>query len=212
MTEASGRGQSGELDATLEAAARRHRVLAEPVRLRLLHVLAPRPRSLSVGEVAASLGVSVGAASRHVMLLAQHGFVERSRSGMYVCCRLTTMGETVVRRALNPAVGGGHAGNDMSLDGPLLAEEDGGAVQVYLALGVSMLRRGGRDRATWNTYMVREFGDAIRPHLDLLRAAVLCIARQESFEHLPLPVEIHTEGIAAYAGLSSLEAGEVPLE
>jgi DNA-binding MarR family transcriptional regulator len=137
-------------EAALEAAARRYRTLAEPVRLRLLQHLNPRPRTLSVGEVAAALGLSCTAASRHVNLLAVHGFVERSRNGMYVTCRLTGMGEAIVRRALSVAV-------DMALDVPPLAEESAETVSLYLELGASRLALCS-DRAAWDAYMVRDSG------------------------------------------------------
>lgn len=64
------------------AAAHRLRALAHPDRLRIVDVLSSGPAH--VGEVAAHLGLSIGAVSRHLRVLNAARVVDRSQRGNYV--------------------------------------------------------------------------------------------------------------------------------
>ncbi|HUF51357.1 MAG TPA: helix-turn-helix domain-containing protein [Longimicrobiales bacterium] len=193
-----------------ESAARRYGALAQPIRLRLLDALSPVPTTLTVTQIADRLGLSVAAASRHTALLSAHGFVERQRTGMQLACRLTGAGETVLQHVRAAPCAAGHGGHDVAIEPPELAEEDAQIVALYLSLGASRLRYGGPDRDDWDDYMVREFGEAVRPHLDVLRTAVLRIARQEPFDGLPLPDEVLLNEVGEYSGFAWREADAVP--
>lgn len=195
---------------TWEAAAARHRALAQPIRLRLLDVLSPVPTTLTVTQVAWQLGVSVATASRHAAMLSAQGFVERWRSSAGVSCRLTATGEAVLQnvRAAPSAAGPGE--QDVWIEPLPLTEEDAATVAVYLLLGAGRLGYGGPDRDDWDDYMVRELGESVRPHLDLLRTAVLRIARQEPFDGLPLPAEVLRAGVGEYSGFVWRDTDPVP--
>ncbi|MEX0907607.1 MAG: metalloregulator ArsR/SmtB family transcription factor [Gemmatimonadota bacterium] len=185
--------------AAFDTAARRYRALGEPTRLRMLQLLADR--ALTVTDLAVALEVSLPTASRHLALLAAAHLVERRRRGVYVMCRLTSAGTA----ALDDA-----AGVTLATRGPPvprvvagLMYEDPGNVRLYLHLGAALLRWGGRHRSEWDARMIRDFGDAIRPQLDVLRTAALRIARGESLEGLPVPPEVLVEdfgGVALVAG------------
>ncbi len=71
----------------LEAAARRLRVLGDPVRLRLLNLLRTRGE-LSVQEIVDALGIRQPNVSKHLGQLAREGLVERRREGVHVRYRL----------------------------------------------------------------------------------------------------------------------------
>src|SRR5687767_6857216 len=105
---------------------KRHRALGAPTRLRILELLGEHPRSVSA--VAAAVGVSVSAASRHLALLADAGLVRRERRGLRVICRRT---EAVAAIPSNSAEAGG------------LRAESVDAVRLYLAMGVSVMRYSG---------------------------------------------------------------------
>lgn len=65
--------------------------LAEPTRVQLLHSIASRPVPVSVGELAATLGIGQPTVSHHLRKLAEIGVVTLSREG------------TSTRVAVNPA-------------------------------------------------------------------------------------------------------------
>ncbi|PRY02391.1 helix-turn-helix domain-containing GNAT family N-acetyltransferase [Allonocardiopsis opalescens] len=65
--------------------------LAEPTRVRLLHTVASRPGTTSVGELAAALGIGQPTVSHHLRKLAEVGFVTLTKDG------------TSTRVAINPA-------------------------------------------------------------------------------------------------------------
>ncbi|MBB6171979.1 L-amino acid N-acyltransferase YncA/DNA-binding transcriptional ArsR family regulator [Nocardiopsis mwathae] len=65
--------------------------LAEPTRVRLLHAIASRPGTSSVGELADSLGIGQPTVSHHLRKLADVGFVTLAKEG------------TSTRVAVNPA-------------------------------------------------------------------------------------------------------------
>ncbi len=65
--------------------------LAEPMRVRLLHTVAAYPGTISVGELAAAVGISQPTASHHLRKLTEVGFVTLTRVG------------TSTRVAVNPA-------------------------------------------------------------------------------------------------------------
>ena len=66
-------------DDTLQLIAGHFRVLSEPVRLRLLHVL--RDGEASVNELADALGISQPSASKHLAVLRDQGLVKRRKEG-----------------------------------------------------------------------------------------------------------------------------------
>ncbi len=65
-----------------DAAAQRLKALGHPDRLRIVEVLTHRPTT--VGEVAARLGLSLEATSRHMGIMHAAGIVECSRHGNHV--------------------------------------------------------------------------------------------------------------------------------
>lgn len=67
-------------DPTLEAIADRFRVLAEPNRLRILHLL--RGGERSVGELTDALETSQANVSKHLALLRRHDLVARRKEGV----------------------------------------------------------------------------------------------------------------------------------
>jgi len=71
----------------LEPAARRLRVLGDPVRLRLLNLLRTRGE-LSVQEMVDALGLRQPNVSKHLNQLAREGLVQRRRDGVHVRYRL----------------------------------------------------------------------------------------------------------------------------
>lgn len=185
-------------DGAWEAAARRYGALSQPIRLRLLHALSPVPTTLTVTQIADRLGLSVAAASRHTALLSAHGFVERQRIGMRLACRLTGAGEAVLQHVKAAPAAAGPGRHDVAIEPLALAEADPELVDLYLGLGAVRLRYGGPYRDDWDDYMVREFGESVRPHLDILFEAVQRIAGQEPFDGLPLPDEVLLNGVVAY--------------
>lgn len=66
----------------LELVADRFKVLAEPVRLRILNVL--RGGELTVSEMVEKTGLGQANLSKHLQLLHAHGFVTRRKDGLYV--------------------------------------------------------------------------------------------------------------------------------
>jgi DNA-binding transcriptional ArsR family regulator len=62
------------------------RALAEPTRLRVLRLIAERPRSTQ--ELAPLIGISEAGLSKHLRLLAEAGLLETRREGYYVLYRL----------------------------------------------------------------------------------------------------------------------------
>lgn len=55
--------------------------LADPTRIRVLHAVATAPDGLTVGELAAQVGVGQSTCSHHVRKLAEVGFVRQQRRG-----------------------------------------------------------------------------------------------------------------------------------
>ena len=77
------------LDRTLlERAARTLRVLAHPVRLRIVELLLVE--SVSVGELAAAVRLPAAAVSQHLNIMRAHGIVEAQRDGRQVYYRVTS--------------------------------------------------------------------------------------------------------------------------
>ena len=70
----------------VDAIADRFRVLAEPMRIRVLDPLRDGPAT--VGELAEALGTSQQNVSKHVGVLAQAGMVSREKDGNSVRCRI----------------------------------------------------------------------------------------------------------------------------
>ncbi len=69
----------------LELVASRFRVMAEPVRLRILQMLESEGE-LSIGELTESLGLSQPNVSKHVKILIEAGLVARRQEGNTVYC------------------------------------------------------------------------------------------------------------------------------
>lgn len=74
------------MEAIYELQASVLRMLANPRRLELLHVLAEGP--IEVGRLATKVGISQPNASQHLALLRSAGFVEVERNGREVRYRL----------------------------------------------------------------------------------------------------------------------------
>ena len=66
--------------------AERFRVLAEPMRIRILDLL--RGGEATVGQLADALGTSQQNVSKHVGVLARVGMVDRQKRGTAVACRV----------------------------------------------------------------------------------------------------------------------------
>lgn len=77
----------------LTLVAERFKVLAEPVRLRLLQALMAGERS--VGELAERTGLSQANVSKHLQLLLVHELVARRKDGLFAYYRLAD--DTVFR-------------------------------------------------------------------------------------------------------------------
>lgn len=71
----------------LELVASRFRVMAEPVRLRILQVL-DSEGEMSIGELTESLGLSQPNVSKHVKILIESGLVARRQEGNSVYCTI----------------------------------------------------------------------------------------------------------------------------
>ena len=69
-------------DAELEKVAGQFRLLAEPMRLKILQALCVRP--LAVGEIVAATGATQSNVSRHLSLLASAGIIRRQKDGQFV--------------------------------------------------------------------------------------------------------------------------------
>jgi ArsR family transcriptional regulator len=69
-------------DAALQMIAERFRVLAEPMRLKILHSLWDGERT--VGEIIAATGALQANASKHLGILQQAGLVRRRKEGLNV--------------------------------------------------------------------------------------------------------------------------------
>lgn len=66
-------------DQVIEQIAQYFQVLAEPTRLKALNAL--RERKYNVGELAEQLGCTTANVSKHLSLLASHGFVAKEAQG-----------------------------------------------------------------------------------------------------------------------------------
>lgn len=71
----------------LELVAARFRVMAEPVRLRILQALEAQGE-LSIGELTEALGLSQPNVSKHVKILIDSGLVSRRQEGNTVYCTI----------------------------------------------------------------------------------------------------------------------------
>lgn len=71
-------------EALVELIAQRFRVIAEPMRIRLLDALRDGP--MTVGDLTEALGASQQNVSKHLGVLAQAGIVGREKDGNRVRC------------------------------------------------------------------------------------------------------------------------------
>ncbi len=71
----------------LELVASRFRVMAEPVRLRVLQMLESEGE-MSIGELTEALGLSQPNVSKHVKILIESGLVARRQEGNTVYCTI----------------------------------------------------------------------------------------------------------------------------
>jgi DNA-binding transcriptional ArsR family regulator len=69
-------------DAELEKVAGQFRLLAEPMRLKILQALCIKP--LAVGEIVAETGATQSNISKHLSLLASAGIITRHKDGQFV--------------------------------------------------------------------------------------------------------------------------------
>lgn len=74
-------------DAELEKVAGQFRVLAEPMRLKILQALCLKP--LAVGEIVAATGATQSNVSKHLSLLTSAGIVKRQKDGQFVYYRMS---------------------------------------------------------------------------------------------------------------------------
>ena len=70
-------------DYTVEAMARRLKALAEPARLRIVHILAASDRPVCVCDFVEPLGVSQPTVSHHLKVLTDAGILIRERRGTW---------------------------------------------------------------------------------------------------------------------------------
>lgn len=73
-------------EAALELIAQRFKVLAEPLRLKILHVLGED--ELTVGEIIAATGALQANISKHLGILQQAGLLRRRKDGLNVYYRI----------------------------------------------------------------------------------------------------------------------------
>jgi DNA-binding transcriptional ArsR family regulator len=73
-------------DAALHMIADHFKVLAEPMRLKILHTL--WDGELTVGEIIAATNALQANVSKHLGILQQAGLVNRRRDGLNVCYRI----------------------------------------------------------------------------------------------------------------------------
>ena len=78
--------EAQELDEVFESVARYFALLAEPMRLRILHAICNDERSVS--SIVAATGATQTNVSHHLALMHQTGVVARRRDGSVVCYRL----------------------------------------------------------------------------------------------------------------------------
>ena len=78
--------ETAELDEVFESVARYFALLAEPMRLRILHAICNDERSVS--SIVAATGATQTNVSRHLALMHQAGVVARRREGSTVLYRL----------------------------------------------------------------------------------------------------------------------------
>jgi ArsR family transcriptional regulator len=69
-------------DAQLEKVAGQFRLLAEPMRLKILQALCARP--LTVGEIVEATGATQSNISKHLSLLSSAGIITRQKDGQFV--------------------------------------------------------------------------------------------------------------------------------
>lgn len=69
-------------DAELERVAGQFRLLAEPMRLKILQALCVKP--LTVGEIVGATGATQSNISKHLALLASAGIITRQKNGQFV--------------------------------------------------------------------------------------------------------------------------------
>jgi ArsR family transcriptional regulator len=69
-------------DAELEKVAAQFRLLAEPMRLKILQALCTGP--LAVGDIVAATGATQSNVSKHLALLSSAGVITRQKNGQFV--------------------------------------------------------------------------------------------------------------------------------
>ena len=79
------------------------KVLADPVRLRLLSLVASRPDGVCACEVVEPLGRSQPTVSHHLKVLREAGLLESERRGPWVWYRVVPERVAALRSALAPA-------------------------------------------------------------------------------------------------------------
>jgi len=159
-----------------EAAGRRHKALSNPIRMRILALLAERERT--VGAVASRVGRSAASASVHLTLLQGAGLIVRTRGGRSVYCSISAAG----RVALNEA-GACEFGPDGAVRAELepdstpvprgLATEDPEDIELWVTFGAALIPYAAPNRPEWDRQMIDWFGGCVAPHLDELHPAAL---------------------------------------
>ena len=87
-----------DLDAMFDSAARYFLALAEPTRLRILHIVCQN--ELSVNEIVVASGLSQSNVSRHLGLMHRMGVLRRRRDGAQVFYTVSDESVTDICRAV----------------------------------------------------------------------------------------------------------------
>lgn len=94
-----------ELDPLFGTLAGYFAALAEPSRLRIMHAICEKERS--VGAIAAATGISQPNVSRHLRLMRLHGLVRHRRAGNLVYYRVADRGIPAVCRSVCARIAAG---------------------------------------------------------------------------------------------------------
>lgn len=166
--------------------ALRYRALADPQRLLILQLLAGGAHS--VGQVAEVMGLPLPAASRHLTLLEDAGFIRRQRFGAWVDCRLTAEAAACVAALLTSSALGPDPRGDAALRDPTdLRSLDAEEVEVLLFVAEGALTANRGSHSEWVPQMIRMLGDVVEPQLPVLWLAAQRLQRHEPLAGLPLP-------------------------
>ncbi|MGD1034866.1 MAG: metalloregulator ArsR/SmtB family transcription factor [Candidatus Dormibacteria bacterium] len=92
------------------------RALADPTRIRLLHVLATAGEPMRVGDLVERVDVGQSTVSHHLHRLAEVGFVRLRREGTTTWCEINRGCFSAFPRAAASIMGGPEAGREPDAD------------------------------------------------------------------------------------------------